>query len=486
MRIDPWLPVGYELQDGSSCKRLRAAGESWQIYDANDDGSLMFASKELVDRWLAENLVSESRFSPLEFAGKELCYLHSGTGYAVASVGDPSSAPNSKPDAMTFAAALQQTRKINVDVPLHDAIYIEEISRLLPTYSVSAPLTDDMVLGTWLAGGIQVSALSGRRISTLLSWMGGENVGDILSRAGIQSEGGELTRTADDDDIDDAEESTTRSRRKKKDGGSSRRGKSGEFNLPGRPDIERLFNEHVIEIVRDPDRYKTFGIEFPTAIALHGPPGCGKTYAVDQLVEFLDWPIFTIDPKSIGSPYIHETSKKVAEIFDKAIDAAPSVIVIDEMESYLASREGAGAGGSHRVEEVAEFLRRIPEANENRVLVIGMTNRIDMIDPAILRRGRFDHIVEVRMPSVQEVDAALKEMIGEIPTDDNVDTLPLAEKLQGQPMSDAAYVVREAGRNAARAGKNSLDQESLIAALDAVPSRVEEKTPKPIGFIWEE
>jgi SpoVK/Ycf46/Vps4 family AAA+-type ATPase len=258
------------------------------------------------------------------------------------------------------------------------------------------------------------------------------------------------------------------------------------FHLPGRPDLERLFNEHIIDIVRDPDRYKAFGINFPTALALHGPPGCGKTYAVEKLVDFLDWPIFTIDSNTIGSPYIHETSKKVAAIFDKALDAAPSAIVIDEMESYLTDRQGGGQTGLHHVEEVAEFLRRIPEANKNNVLVIGMTNRIEMIDPAILRRGRFDHVVEVSMPSADEVSAALSELLENMPTDESVDPTALSARLAGRPMSDVAYVVREAGRHAARNGLNALSQSCFLDALTLAPERIREDKTNPIGFIWDE
>ena len=111
------------------------------------------------------------------------------------------------------------------------------------------------------------------------------------------------------------------------------------FELPGRPKLAAFFNEHVVDIVLHRDRYKALGIDFPSAIVLHGPPGCGKTFAVERLVDFLGWPSFQIDASSVASPYIHETSKKVAEVFDKAMENAPSVLVIDEMEAFLADRE---------------------------------------------------------------------------------------------------------------------------------------------------
>src|SRR3546814_5792997 len=84
-----------------------------------------------------------------------------------------------------------------------------------------------------------------------------------------------------------------------------------------------FFNEHVIDLIRNEERYKALGITFPGAVLLHGPPGCGKTFAVEKLVEHLDWPFFSIDSGSIGSPFIHETGKKIAEAFEQAVKVSP-------------------------------------------------------------------------------------------------------------------------------------------------------------------
>lgn len=200
------------------------------------------------------------------------------------------------------------------------------------------------------------------------------------------------------------------------------------------------------------------------------------------MVDFLGWPSYQIDASSVASPYIHETSKKVAEVFDKAMENAPSVLVIDEMEAFLADREMGS--GHHRVEEVAEFLRRIPEAAKNDVLIVAMTNRVDMIDPAILRRGRFDHVIKVDYASEIEVLSLLEKLLSSLPKADDVDAIPFAKELAGRPLSDVAFVVREAARLAARSGKNRLDQSSLLAALSSAPAREREgQTQRRIGFI---
>ena len=227
------------------------------------------------------------------------------------------------------------------------------------------------------------------------------------------------------------------------------------------------------------------GIDFPSAIVLHGPPGCGKTFAVERLVEFIDWPSYSIDSNSVGSPYIHETSKKISEVFDKAIDGAPSVIVIDEMESFLSDRRSGSSSGLHHVEEVAEFLRRIPEAIKNKVLIVAMTNLIEMIDPAILRRGRFDHIIEVGMPSREEVASLVDSLLSKLPKADNLNVNKILDALTGKALSDSAFVIREAARLAAKAGKTELDQTSIEAALNSLP-KDQEKKSRRIGFVWDD
>jgi len=259
---------------------------------------------------------------------------------------------------------------------------------------------------------------------------------------------------------------------------------SAIFELPGRPALAAFFNEHIIDIVQNRDRYKALGIDFPGAVVLHGPPGCGKTFAVERLIDFLGWPNFQIDASSVASPFIHETSRKVADVFEKAINSSPSVIVIDEMEAFLADREIGSGSSHHRVEEVAKFLRRIPEAAKNEVLVVAMTNRVDMIDPAILRRGRFDHVIYVDYASEEEVLALLRKLLASIPKEKDVDPAPLANQLVGRPLSDVAFVVREGARLAARAGKNLLDQSSLLTALSSSPAREREGgTQRRIGFV---
>lgn len=239
------------------------------------------------------------------------------------------------------------------------------------------------------------------------------------------------------------------------------------FILPGLPALETFFQEQVIDIVVEPERYERMGIDFPSPIVLHGAPGTGKTFAVEALVRYLGWPIHYVTAQTIGSIYIHDTSQKIGEVFKEAMKHAPAVVVIDEMESFLCRREGSH---DYRIEEVGEFLRLIPRAAENRILVVGMTNLLELIDPAMLRRGRFDHVIRVDLPGVESVEAVLKNLLGDRPCLEGLDIRRAAENLAGRPLSDAAFFVREAARLAVKTGKERIDEPCLALAWESLRS----------------
>jgi len=452
---DAWLPVGFLLPDGLSVQRILDDDVDWQLYQTTDEGYALIVKESLAGRWLQAGLLEAGLLSPFAFAGEELRMLASRADHRLTPVAACQS-PESYSEALAFADTLRITRRIDAYSPLHDAIFVERYSRLLPTYSLSAPVPDDQVLGAWLTGGVRVSTRDFRRLYSLTGWMAASQLGEVLERAGLpaptalESRQTDIAPSARSNQIPVA---------------------TAPFQLVGRPELERFLLEHVIDIVENPARYQALGIAFPAATILHGPPGCGKTYAVERLVEYLGWPSFEISAASVASPYIHETSRKIAEVFEQAVENAPSVLVIDEMEAFLADRQMGAGSSHHRVEEVAEFLRRIPEAGQHQVLVMAMTNRIEMIDPAILRRGRFDHVVRVEMASEAEVLALLDRLIAGLPHEAELDLAQLARSLKGRPLSDVAFVVREGARLAARAGRDTLDMDNLLKALDSAPVR---------------
>jgi len=443
------------------------AGAHWQVVAAGDGATALLAHAELADRWFTTGLLDAAQGAWLEFASSRVWILACKAGQTVWPLSQPKS-PNSRTNAVAFADAFRQSRAIDSASPFHDALYVEHLARLLPTYDGAEAIPDDLVLGHWLSGGAHVSASNLERLQKIMSWLPGQAIAEIVSRAGLHTV---PTVTKGIDQLVALA----------KYGTHAEPASRGPFELVGREVLAQFFQEHVIDIVENREQYARMGIDSPSGIVLFGPTGCGKTYAVERLVEYLGWPSYQIDATSVASPYIHETSRKVAEVFSKAIEHTPSVIVIDEMESFLASRDTAS--GHHHVEEVAEFLRRIPDAVKNGVLVIGMTNMIDAIDPAILRRGRFDHLIAVEHANEIEVLHLMHKMAATLPVGPDVDLAATARALAGHPLSDVTFVVRESARLAVRAGREALTQAELEAALDAAKARTKQGSESnPIGF----
>ena len=475
MAIDSWLPRGFSPTSGTVVGRCSYAAEHWQIYETANSGRVLIAEEGVSGKWLEDRLLTSDDLTPFAFGTKTYALVHGGKDYRLEPV-DEAETPDNFTDCQMFVAAMVESRKVAAEVGFHDAVYVERLSRLLPCYT-PAPRTDDAtIVGFWITGGVSVSLLSTRRMRALAPWLTAKQLDRLADSLNLSEPqlSGATSGAAELSEMQQAPVSNS---------SRAREHPLGDFSLPGRPLLEAFFNEHVIDLVRHEDRYKALGISFPGAVLLWGPPGCGKTFAVERLVDHLDWPIFSIDSGSIGSPFIHETGKKIAELFEQASKVSPSVVVLDEIDAFLAARDNS-AGGQHRVEEVAEFLRSIPKAAENKVLVIGMTNRLDSLDPAVVRRGRFDHILEVGMPSEVEVRSLLDSKLGDIPTEGDIDVGVLARALAGRPLSDVGFVVRESCRLAARSGADKISAAHIQMALLSSPSRAPtESKPRKIGFI---
>lgn len=445
--IDPWLPRGYHIH-GWKIKQVACAGTDWQIYRTEQAGDdLLLMAAPLGETLMAQGFLKSGLLASIRIGAADRYYLAGGTIFSLA--GCP--APDTFIDAKAVALALRQSRQADQEVSLAGAIYVEKYSLLLPTAGAATFVGDDLVLGQYLTGGIPLSVFAFSRLAEICSWLTEEQLRDIINAAGLSLPAG----------CGEAAERTNHRAVIKG---------TGPFSLPGRPALETFFNEHIIDIVRHEEKYRRMGIDFPSATILYGPPGCGKTYAVQRLVEYLGWPSFTIDANSVGSPYIHQTGKLIAELFAKAQEKAPSVIIIDEMEAFVSARDSGGSQQYH-VEEVSEFLRLIPEAVQNKVLIFAMTNRLDMVDTAIRRTGRFDNLVEVTFPGKEEAAALIQHLLQDLPVSDTLHTEHLIDAVTGKPLSDVDYVIREAARLAAKQDKECIDQECLDLATAAFEDR---------------
>lgn len=457
MSATPIFPLKYEIVSGVKAGPVLFSGNGWQIIRSTGlSKNVLIANNDLSYKWLANGLLDKSHTEDVKFGIEQYTLILNDERILTPVFACPE--PKDKFEAIGFATALRRTRELDKESQISGGIYCEKYAIILPVPFAEEVLTDDVLLGYYLTGGVALSCFSERRLLSLMHWITKDELHEICFAANVKHSENKKTDT----DVTSKEVK--------------------DFRLVGRPQLEAFIQDNIIDIIINSDRYKKLGIEFPAAMVLHGPPGCGKTFAVEALVEYLDLPSFTISSGSVGSPYIHETGRKISGIFETAIKQAPSIVIIDEMEAFLSDRE-FGGGQSHRVEEVAEFLRIIPDALKKKVLVIGMTNRIDIIDSAILRRGRFDHVIKVDMPTAEEVETLLNDLFSERPCHENIELKNAIELLTGRPLSDASFLVREAARLSAKAGKSEIDAESLEEALHLVVREKADATKrKKIGF----
>lgn len=470
--MSQFLPRGYKVSSEKRIRTVIAEGQDWQIYMTNVDSYVLAVKRALYDKWVSDYSLPVGLFS--DSVSGDYKILLSTDNYLISSL-EKGPFPENNGQVEAFSIAFRTALSLFSNLDIHDAIYIEEYSLLLPSSFGEAFDDNGVIYGKWITGGVRISINSFERVSNIMSWLPKETLRKSAQLAGFDVP--ETEGTSDEDHLDSSNEQINEDL---PDYSETAYDSKEAFRLIGRPELERFFADNIIDIVLHQDQYKRMGISFPGATILYGPPGCGKTYAVERLSEYLGWKRFDIDSSTIASSYIHDTSKKISEVFRSAIKDAPSIIVIDEMEAFLSDRGMAGPSGTHHVEEVSEFLRRIPEAISKGVLVFAMTNMLDAIDPAILRRGRFDHIIEVKMANSEEIEALLDARFKELPVDDTVESKKIASALDGHPMSDVTFILREAGRFAVKKGLDNISQECFDDALKLLPKK---KEKAKIGFV---
>jgi len=207
-----------------------------------------------------------------------------------------------------------------------------------------------------------------------------------------------------------------------------------------------------------PELFQALGIEPPQGVLLHGPPGTGKTLIAKAVANEIDASFQTISGPEIMSKYHGESEERLREVFEEAEENEPAIVFIDEIDSIAPNRDNTQGDVERRV--VAQLLSLMDGLEDRgQVTVIGTTNRIDAIDPALRRGGRFDREIEIGAPDTQGREEILQVHTREMPIADSVDIEQYAENTHGFVGADLESLVREAAMNALRRVRPDLDLE---------------------------
>lgn len=222
--------------------------------------------------------------------------------------------------------------------------------------------------------------------------------------------------------------------------------------------------------LRRPELFKRIGIEPPKGVLLHGPPGTGKTLLAKAVAHETNAHFMRVVGSELVQKYIGEGARLVRELFDLAKKKAPTIIFIDEIDAVGASRSEANTSGDREVQRTLMQLLAGMDGFENRgdVKIIGATNRIDILDKALLRPGRFDRIIEIPLPDIEGRLSILKVHSRTLAIADDVNLTEIAQLTEGRNGADLYAICMEAGMFAIRKESQSITQENFRAAVTKV------------------
>lgn len=233
-------------------------------------------------------------------------------------------------------------------------------------------------------------------------------------------------------------------------------------------EVKAALTEAVLWPLRHPDSFARLGVDAPRGVLLYGPPGGGKTFLLRALAGSGDLNVFAVKGAELLDKYVGESERAVRELFRRAAEAAPALIFLDEVDALAPRRGGStDAGVADRV--VAALLTELDGATPLReVVVVGATNRPELIDPAMLRPGRLERLVFVPPPDADARADILRAAGRDVPLAEDVDLDALASELDGYSAADCAALLREAALTAMR---ESLDAGEVTAAHLATARR---------------
>lgn len=234
--------------------------------------------------------------------------------------------------------------------------------------------------------------------------------------------------------------------------------------VAGMDELKQKLREEIIDVLADRKEAARYGITIPNGMLLYGPPGCGKTFLAEKFAEEAGYNYRYVKSSDLASVYIHGSQEKIGALFDEARADAPTILCFDEFDALVPRRNDEKT--FYQSGEVNEFLSQLNNCGADGVFVIATTNRPDIIDPAVLRSGRIDHIIYVPVPDQNMRRELFKLTLKDRPVSQDVDYEKLAKISDYFVASDITAVTQEASRAAFKL-RGEINMEMLLKAIES-------------------
>ena len=221
---------------------------------------------------------------------------------------------------------------------------------------------------------------------------------------------------------------------------------NGFADVAGMEELKNLMKKKIINVLRDKERAEKFKIAIPNGMLLYGPPGCGKSFIAEKFAEEAGYNYVFVKSSDLASIYVHGSQEKIGNLFDEARKNAPTILNFDEFEALVSNR--GEINNASQSAEVNEFLSQMNNCGKDGVFVIASSNRPDLIDPAILRKGRIDHVIYIPLPDKDARKGMFELYLQDRPIEGDIDYMRLAELTENFVASDIAYITNDAATRA--------------------------------------
>lgn len=221
---------------------------------------------------------------------------------------------------------------------------------------------------------------------------------------------------------------------------------NGFADVAGMHEVKEYMQKKIINVLKNPAKAEKFKIQIPNGMLLYGPPGCGKSFIAEKFAEEAGYNYIFVKSSDLASIYVHGSQEKIAKLFDDARNNAPAIINFDEFEALVPNR--SKINNASESGEVNEFLSQMNNCGKDRIFIIASSNRPDLIDPAVKRKGRLDQIIYIPVPDEEAREGIFKIHMQERPTTGEIDYKRLSSLTENYVASDIAYIVNDAATRA--------------------------------------